>query len=92
MDFYAPKCITKWKITLRIILIVLHDETIEMYEVTNSEFRIFVCDTKKEFTIKWNIWTLQQDYNSYSWTLLNQHKQNHVVEQPIKNPIKLQKQ
>ena len=51
MDFYAPKCITKWKITLRIILIVLHDETTEMYEVTNSEFRILVRDTKKGFVI-----------------------------------------
>lgn len=25
MDFYAPKCITKWKMTFRIILIVLRD-------------------------------------------------------------------
>ena len=51
MDFYAPKCITKWKMTLRIILIVLYDETGQMYEVTNSEFRIFICDNRKELVV-----------------------------------------
>ena len=51
MDFYAPKCITKWKMTLRIILIVLHDETWQVYKVTNSEFRILIRDNRKEFVV-----------------------------------------
>lgn len=49
MDLYAPKCITKWKVTLRIILIVLHDKTGQLYKVTNSEFRILIRDNRKEF-------------------------------------------
>ena len=82
-DLYAPKCITKWKMTLRIILIVLHDETGQMYKVTNSEFRILICNNRKELVVD-DIWTSQQNYNSYSRTKLNQYKQNHMVQQCIK--------
>ena len=69
--------------TLRIILIVLHDETGQMYKVTNSEFRILICNNRKELVVD-DIWTSQQNYNSYSRTMLNQYKQNHMVEQCIK--------
>jgi len=93
MDFYASQCITKWKMTLRIIFIVLHDETRQMYKVTNSELRILICDKWKEFVVDE---ALEPHNKTITVTVgpcsTSANQQNHMAEQFIKKLINLQNQ
>jgi len=93
MDFYASKCITKWKMTLRIILIVLLDETWEVYKVPNSELRILTSDNRKEFVVDE---AFKPRNKAIPVTVgpcsTSANKQNHMAEQFIKKLINLQNQ